>query len=84
MAAYKRTQLIALYSISTKIFTLLCIVVPVIFFGGNYIHAIIGFDIASLLSFVLALYLRNIPVKEIDIEKTSITIKEICCVCMHE
>lgn len=77
MAAYKKTQFIAIYSIFTKIFTLLCIILPVVFFHGNYIHAIVGFDIASFLSFLLALYLRNIPVKNIEIEKSTVTIKEI-------
>lgn len=77
MASYKRTQFIAIYSVITKIFTILCIVVPVILFKCNYLSAIIGFDIASFISFLLALYFRNIPTKGIELEKTSVTIKEI-------
>lgn len=77
LASYKKTQFLAIYSISTKVFTLICIVLPVMFFNGTYIHAIIGFDIASFVTFLLALYLRNIPTKGISIEKTTITIRDI-------
>ena len=77
LASYKKAHLIAFYSISTRVLALLCIIFPVIFFNGSYIHAIIGFDIASLIQFLLALYLRDIPTKGIDIEKTHVTFKEI-------
>lgn len=77
MAAYKKTQFIAVYSVTTKVLTIFLIILPVILFNGSYIHAIIGFDIASLISFLLALYLRNLPTKDIPLEKTSVTIKEI-------
>ena len=77
LVSYKKSQYVALYSVLTKVFTLLCIVMPVILFGGNYIHAIIGFDIASFLSFLLALYLRNLPTRNINIIKTTIRYKEV-------
>ena len=77
LASYKKTQFLAIYSISTKVFTLICIVLPVILFKGTYVHAIIGFDIASFITFLLALYLRNIPTKGIPIEKTTVTIRDI-------
>lgn len=77
LASYKKTQFLALYSISTKVFTLVCIILPVILFKGTYVHAIIGFDIASFITFLLALYLRNIPTKDIPLEKTTVTIRDI-------
>ena len=77
MASYKKTQFLAIYSIMTKVFTLVCIVLPVMLLKGTYIHAIIGFDIASFITFLLALYLRNIPTRGIKIEKTTVTIKEV-------
>ena len=77
MASYKKTQFLAFYSIMTKVFTLVCIVLPVILFKGTYLHAIIGFDLASFVTFLLALYLRNIPTRGIDLVKSSVTIKEI-------
>lgn len=77
MAAYKKTQFIAVYSVSTKILTIVLIIVPVLLFNGTYIHALIGFDIASLISFLLALYLRNLPTRDVALEKTAVTVKEI-------
>lgn len=77
LASYQRTKLIALYTIATKVFTLLCIILPVMLFNGTYIHAIIGFDIASLLSFLLANYLKNIPTKGVSINRTNISYRDI-------
>lgn len=77
LASYNKSKLIALYTISTKLFTLVCIVLPVVLFRGNYIHAIIGFDIASFLTFILASYLKKIPIKNIDYVRTSVTYKDI-------
>ena len=77
LASYKKTQFLALYNIVTRIFILLCIITPVLFFNGTYREAIIGFDIASLLTFLLAIYLRNLPTKGIKIEECLITYKEI-------
>ena len=77
MASYKKTQFVAIYSVITKVFTIICIILPVILFNGTYIHAIIGLDIAAFISFMLALYLRNIPTKGIPLEKTEVTFKNI-------
>lgn len=77
LASYKRAQLIAVYSILTRCFSLLCIILPVTLCKGTYIHAIIGFDVASFITLLLAIYLRNIPTKGISLEKTLITFKEI-------
>lgn len=77
LASYKRTKLLAVYTISTKIFTVICIVAPVILFNGTYVHALIGFDVASFLSLLLAQYLRNIPSKGVEIEKTTVSYKQI-------
>ena len=77
LSSYKKAQYIAVYSVLTKVFTLLCIIVPVIAFNGTYIHAIIGFDIASFLSYFLAIYLRDIPIKHVRSIKTDVSIKEI-------
>lgn len=77
LASYKKTQFLALYNIVTRFFILLCIITPVLFFNGTYREAIIGFDIASLLTFLLAIYLRDLPTKGIKIEDCLITYKEI-------
>lgn len=77
LASYKKTQYLAIYTVATRLFTLVCILLPVLLFNGTYIHAIIGFDVASLLSFLLAIYLRGIPTRGVRLEKTVVTFKEI-------
>ena len=77
LASFKKTHFLAIYTVLTKVFTLLCIVLPVVLFNGTYIHAIIGFDIASLITFILALYLRNIPTRGVSWERSAITVRDI-------
>lgn len=76
-ASFHKTQYVALYTILTKVFTIVCIVLPVLCFDGNYIHAIIGFDIASVLTFLVAMYMKNAPVKKYDHLPTTVTYKNI-------
>lgn len=77
LASYKKAGYIAIYTVLSRTFMLLCIVMPVLCFNGTYVHAIIGFDIASLLTFLLSLYLRELPTKNIDWEKTQVTYRQI-------
>lgn len=76
-ASFRKTKYLAYYTIATRILTIICIVFPVVIFSGNYICAIIGFDIASLITFFLALYLKSWPVKDVEHQKSSLTYKEI-------
>lgn len=77
LATYKKTQFIAIYTISTRIFTLLLVVLPIVFFKGTYIHAIIGFVIASSLTLAMAVYFRFLPVRNEANDKCSISYQEI-------
>lgn len=77
LATYRKTQFITIYTISTRIFTLLCVVLPVIILKGTYIHAIIGFVVASVLTFVLAIYFKYLPVRHEANDKCDISYKEI-------
>lgn len=52
-ASFRKTKYLTYYTIATRILIIICIVLPVIIFSGNYIHAIIGFDVASLITFFL-------------------------------
>ena len=52
LAAYKKTKILTIYTIVTRMLMLVCVVSPVIFFNGSYIQSIIGFIIASLISFL--------------------------------
>lgn len=77
LSTYRKTQFLALYTVLTRIFMLLCVAIPVILFGGGYIQAIIGFVVSSFITFLLALYLKNYPVKGNGNEKTNVSYKEI-------
>ncbi len=63
LATYKQTKFLAVYRILTQLFILLCVVIPVIFFDGTIISAIIGFTISSFLCFLSAMYFKNRPLK---------------------
>lgn len=76
-ATYKKTQFLAVYTIITKIITILFTVFPVIIINGNYIFAIIGFDVASVLTCATALILRAQPVKSFPAKETEVSYQEI-------
>lgn len=77
LATYKKTGYLAVFTIITRSFTVLCTVIPVIFYSGTYIHAIIGFDIAAIITCSLAFYLMGVPIKGIISKKTDLSYKEI-------
>ena len=77
LSTYRKTQFITIYTISTRIFTLLCVVLPVIILKGTYIHAIIGFVGASALTFALAIYFKFLPLRHEANDKCDITYREI-------
>ena len=76
-AAYKKTQYVALYSVGTRVFTIVCIVLPVVVFNGTYLHAVLGFVVASFISFLLAMYMKTAPVKNQPKDNTDIKYKDI-------
>ena len=77
LAAFKKTKFMAFYTISTRIVKLVFVSVPVIFFSGGYIEAIIGFVLADALAFGLALYLKDLPVRNFGYEPCGVSYKEI-------
>ncbi|WKU19006.1 oligosaccharide flippase family protein [Advenella alkanexedens] len=77
LATYKMTRVVAIYTVITKL-TMLCLVtLPVIIFDGNYIQSIMGFVIASFISFILALFFKNYPVKNKGNQKCETSYQEI-------
>lgn len=77
LATYQRTQFIAIYKGLSSMFQLLCVSIPVIFFDGTYISAIVGFTLSSFLIFIVALYLKNMPIRKAPKSKSSITYKAV-------
>lgn len=59
--ALKKTKYIAIYNTISKLLMLVCIVIPVIYFEGNYKTAIIGWGVASFFICIYAMYMKNKP-----------------------
>lgn len=76
-SCYRKTQLAAIYTLSTRVLMLLCMVLPVIIFKTTYIGAIIGFTVASFFTFLIALYLKYLPVKEYGYEESNLSYHSI-------
>ena len=77
LATYKKTQLLAFYDIATKLLLLVFVVTPVVFMGGDVVSAIVGFSVASFISFLLATFIKYWPIKKITPVRTSLSYKEI-------
>lgn len=74
---YRKAQYLVVYNTLTRLVTLACIIGPVIIFHGSYIHAIYGWIAASVLQLIAALYMKDLPFKGLDQEKTILGLKEI-------
>lgn len=77
LATYKKTQLLAFYSITKNILLLVFVVTPVVFMGGGIVSAILGFSVASLITFLLATFLKYWPIRKITPVTTNLSYKEI-------
>lgn len=77
LATFKQTKFIALYNILTNVFKLLCVALPVMIWDLGHVEALWGFVGASFITFLLALYLKYLPVRHQPKEKCPITIKDI-------
>lgn len=77
LATFKKTKFLALYNVITNVFKLLCVALPVMLWDLDYKGALIGFLISSVVTFLLALYFKYMPVKNEGNESCTITYKEI-------
>ena len=77
LSTYKRNMFMAVYTIATSSLMLLCVALPVVIFNIGYLEAIIGFVIASFFNFLLAMYLRYMPVRHEGNDKCPVTLKDI-------
>ncbi len=77
LATFRQSRYIALYHISTNIFKLLCVALPVMVWNLGYEQALWGFVVSSFITFLLALYLKYLPVRNEGNEKCKITYKDI-------
>lgn len=76
-AAFRKTHYITIYTILTRTLTVALTVLPVFIYNGTYIHAIIGFDVASFLTCVIALAMKSAPVRNEKNKKSPLSYKDI-------
>jgi O-antigen/teichoic acid export membrane protein len=76
-ATYGKTHFIAVYEIITRLIMLLCIVLPVTLYEKGLEYAIYGWVVASIASFILALFFKRIPFKKIQSKKANLSYQEI-------
>ena len=76
-ATYKKTEISSLYNIISRGSIAAALITAAILYKHSYIYAIIAFNLASIINFWLAMYLKNKPFIGIQKEKTAITYREI-------
>lgn len=64
-ATIRRTHVIAIYTVITRLFMLVLITLPVILLRGTYITAVYGWIIASFITCLVAIYLILRPFSEV-------------------
>lgn len=81
-ATYRLTQIVTIYTISTRIILLICVICPVIVFHQSYMGVLLGFLLASFFNFIIALYLKSSPFKGLKHKATLYTYKDIFKFCL--
>lgn len=76
-STYKKTLTIAIYNTVTRLLMLFFIVLPVVLLEGTYIYAIYGWLVVSVISFVVALVLKNRPFRDIESVSTNFSYETI-------
>lgn len=77
LATFKQTKFLAAYNILTNVFKLLCVALPVMLWNLSYIEALLGFVIASVFTFCMALFLKYYPVRNQGNEDCQVSYREI-------
>lgn len=76
-STFRKTQYVAFYTITTRLLTVLLTVLPIILWGGNFTDALIGFDIAALVTCIIALSIKSLPVRKEPYIRSNLTFRNI-------
>lgn len=77
LATYKKTMLNAIYILISRIFMLLCVVLPVCMISSTVETALWGFVLSSFISMIVAIWFMNFPYRNVNKEPTAISYKQI-------
>jgi O-antigen/teichoic acid export membrane protein len=73
----RKSNKLAFYNAFTSLIMVAFIVLPVMFFKANYLNAIFGWIISSIISFFLAMYLQYKPYKGTSTENSNVEYKKV-------
>lgn len=77
LATYKKTLYSTVYIILSRLFNLLCVVLPVVILKGGANTAVVGFTISSAICCTIGLFIERKPFIGIKSEKSHLSIKEV-------
>ena len=77
LTVYGMTHVVLVYALLSRILSVLCSVIPVIFFNTGVPGAIIGLTLASFGSFLVGMRLLTLPFKDVTRRKTDLTTADI-------
>lgn len=77
MATYRKSYVAMIYTILSRLFVLVCVILPVIMIEATASNAVIGFVCSSALCCVLGLSLERIPFLKVKSIKSSLRVGEI-------
>ena len=77
MATYRKSYIATIYTILSRLFVLVCVVLPVITIKATASNAIIGFVCSSALCCVLGFSLEQIPFSKTESVKSGLSVGEI-------
>lgn len=77
LSTYRKTQLLTFNTIINRVVLFSCIVIPVVWFQGDYILAIKGYVFGSILNLLVSLWFKYLPFRRISNIKTKLTYSDI-------
>ncbi len=77
LSSYRKTQYIAIYSGISRSILLASIIIPVITFEATYIYAVYGWVFGSFISFLLAMFFKNLPFKDVKTKQCNLSYKDV-------
>lgn len=77
MSVYRRTIINTIYILATRLIMLMFVALPIMVYKAETNVAVIGFSVSSIVSFIIALYVKRIPFRGIPGEESSLSYKEI-------
>lgn len=77
MATYKKTRFATIYIILTRVFNLICIVLPVVLIRPTANVAVMGFTVSSALCCLAGLLVERKPFRGVATENSNLSIKDV-------